>query len=121
MSARPWAQKPVLVSNGSGFGVRYTEQSTQWTLNPSPVSDGRVNVVTEAAPRVEAGDGSLSIYMVNQAPTWQYVNIEIKAAKTQDSEDEARAKTSAAKLYPSATPAISQPLKRIVSPATLRL
>ena len=53
---------------------------------------GRVNVVTEAAPRVEAGDGSLSIYMVNQAPTWQYVNIEIKAAKTQDSEDEARAK-----------------------------
>lgn len=52
----------------------------------------KVNVVTEAAPSVAEGDGSLSVYMVNKAPNWQYVNIEIKAAKPTDPHDIARAK-----------------------------
>lgn len=51
-----------------------------------------VNVVTENAPSVIDGDGSLSIYMVNHFPYWQYVNIEIKAGKKGDIPDETRAK-----------------------------
>lgn len=53
----------------------------------------RVNVVIETAPTVADGDGSLSIYMTNRYPQWQYVNIEIKAGKKGDPVDETRAKT----------------------------
>lgn len=53
---------------------------------------GTVNVVSETAPSVADGDGSLSVYMVNHFPAWQYVNIEIKAGKQGDKADESRAK-----------------------------
>lgn len=51
-----------------------------------------VNVVSETAPTVADGDGSLSVYMANHAPNWQYVNIEIKAGKKGNPVDEQRAK-----------------------------
>ena len=54
-------------------------------------TDG-INVVTENAPTIADGDGSLSIYMANHKPTWQYVNIEIKAGKAGNAADETRAK-----------------------------
>lgn len=61
-------------------------------LKDSLCAIGRVNVVTETAPIVADGDGSLSIYMANNFPTYQYVNIEIKAGKKGNAKDETRAK-----------------------------
>lgn len=54
--------------------------------------DGQFNVVQETAPSVADGDGSLSVYMANHAPNWQYVNIEIKAGEKGNPVDEQRAK-----------------------------
>lgn len=54
--------------------------------------DGQFNVVSETAPSVTNGDGSLSVYMANHAPNWQYVNIEIKAGEQGNLIDEQQAK-----------------------------
>lgn len=53
--------------------------------------NGKYNVVLENVPAVADGDGSLSIYAANQG--YQYVNIEIRAAKRNNADSERTAKS----------------------------